>query len=75
VNFTTDFGDRVSFDKNGDALAIYDVLNWQSSSDEAMIVRTVGVVDEGSTTGKVLTLDKDAIYWNYETNKVILILF
>ncbi|XP_077050158.1 extracellular calcium-sensing receptor-like isoform X1 [Siphateles boraxobius] len=69
VNFTTGFGDQVSFDKNGDALAIYDVLNWQSSSDEVIIVRTVGVVNEGSTIGKVLTLDKDAIYWNYETNK------
>ncbi|XP_051725931.1 extracellular calcium-sensing receptor-like [Ctenopharyngodon idella] len=33
VNFTTGFGDQVSFDKNGDALPIYDVLNWQPSSD------------------------------------------
>ncbi|KTG05973.1 hypothetical protein cypCar_00023490, partial [Cyprinus carpio] len=33
VNFTTGFGDHVSFDKNGDALAIYDVLNWQPNSD------------------------------------------
>ncbi|KAL1256602.1 hypothetical protein QQF64_012147 [Cirrhinus molitorella] len=36
VNFTTGFGDHVSFDKNGDAVAIYDVLNWQPSSDGAM---------------------------------------
>ncbi|RXN09914.1 extracellular calcium-sensing receptor-like protein [Labeo rohita] len=35
VNFTTGFGDHVSFDKNGDAVAIYDVLNWQPSSDDA----------------------------------------
>nr|XP_055030582.1 extracellular calcium-sensing receptor-like [Misgurnus anguillicaudatus] len=69
VNFTTGFGDRVSFDKNGDALAIYDVLNWQPSSDGSIIVRTVGVVDKGAATGKVLTLDEDALYWNFETRK------
>ncbi|KAL1256609.1 hypothetical protein QQF64_012154 [Cirrhinus molitorella] len=36
VNFTTGFGDHVSFDKNGDALAIYDVLNWQPNSDKSI---------------------------------------
>ncbi|XP_056334572.1 extracellular calcium-sensing receptor-like [Danio aesculapii] len=69
VKFTTGFGDHVSFDKNGDALAIYDVLNWQPSSEESVTIRRIGVVDEGVTTGKVFTLDENAIYWNFETNK------
>ncbi|XP_058608204.1 extracellular calcium-sensing receptor-like [Onychostoma macrolepis] len=69
VNFTTGFGDHVSFDKNGDALAIYDVLNWQPSSDGSIRIYTVGVVNEEVTTGMVLTLDEDAIYWNFETKK------
>ncbi|XP_056621609.1 extracellular calcium-sensing receptor-like [Triplophysa dalaica] len=69
VNFTTGFGDRVSFDENGDALAIYDVMNWQPSSDGSIIVRTVGVVDEGATTGKVLTLNEDELYWNSDSRK------
>ncbi|KAI7802293.1 putative pheromone receptor CPpr12 [Triplophysa rosa] len=69
VNFATSFGDHVSFDKNGDALAIYDVMNWQPSSDGSIIVRTVGVVDEGAATGKVLTLNEEALYWNFDTRK------
>ncbi|XP_051952885.1 extracellular calcium-sensing receptor-like [Xyrauchen texanus] len=69
VNFTTSFGDHVSFNENGDALSIYDVMNWQPSSDGSIIVRTVGVVDEGAATGKLLTLDEDALYWNFETKK------
>ncbi|XP_048025591.1 extracellular calcium-sensing receptor-like isoform X3 [Megalobrama amblycephala] len=69
VNFTTGFGDHVSFDENGDVLAIYDVMNWQPNSDGSIIVRTVGVVNEGAATGNVLTLNEDAIYWNFETNK------
>ncbi|XP_052008809.1 extracellular calcium-sensing receptor-like [Xyrauchen texanus] len=68
VNFTTGFGDHVSFDKNGDALAIYDVMNWQTSADGSIIIRTVGVVNEGAAGGRVLTLDADALYWNFETN-------
>ncbi|XP_048025593.1 extracellular calcium-sensing receptor-like [Megalobrama amblycephala] len=69
VNFTTGFGDHVSFDKNGDALAIYDVLNWQPSSDGSISIYTVGVVNEGVATGTVITLDEEAIYWNFETKK------
>ncbi|NP_001076568.1 olfactory receptor CQ1 [Danio rerio] len=69
VNFTTGFGDHVSFDENGDALAIYDVMNWHPSSDGSIVVRTVGVVDEGASTGKVLTLEEDEIYWNTAKNK------
>ncbi|CAM4579381.1 unnamed protein product [Leuciscus chuanchicus] len=69
VNFTTGFGDHVSFDKNGDALAIYDVLNWQPSSDGSISIYTVGVVNEGAATGMVFTLDEEAIYWNFETKK------
>jgi len=71
VNFTTDFGDHVSFDKNGDALAIYDVMNWQPRTDGSIRIYTVGVVNEGPETGMVLTLEEDAIYWNFETKKVI----
>ncbi|KAK7151693.1 hypothetical protein R3I94_008139 [Phoxinus phoxinus] len=52
VNFTTGFGDHVSFNENGDALAIYDVMNWHPRSDGSIVVRTVGVVNEGATRGK-----------------------
>ncbi|XP_051725935.1 extracellular calcium-sensing receptor-like [Ctenopharyngodon idella] len=69
VNFTTGFGDQVSFDKNGDALPIYDVLNWQPSSDGSIRTYTVGVVNKGAATEMVLTLDEDSIYWNFETKK------
>ncbi|KAK9958631.1 hypothetical protein ABG768_010742 [Culter alburnus] len=70
VNFTTGFGDHVSFDENGDALPIYDVLNWQPSSDGSIRVQAVGVVKEEAATGMVLTLDDDALYWNFEPKQI-----
>nr|XP_021323385.1 vomeronasal 2 receptor, h7 isoform X1 [Danio rerio] len=59
VNFTTGFGDPVSFDNNGDALAIYDVLNWQPSSEESIKLHTIGVVNDEVATGMVLRLNED----------------
>ncbi|XP_078786259.1 extracellular calcium-sensing receptor-like [Oryzias latipes] len=44
VNFTTPFGDQVSFDKNGDALPIYDVMNWLWLPDGKTKVQNVGEV-------------------------------
>lgn len=70
VNFTTRFGDRVSFDENGDALAIYDVMNWQKGPDGAIKLVTVGVFDESSPGGQMLRLDEDKIFWNFEMNTV-----
>ncbi|MBN3324580.1 CASR protein, partial [Atractosteus spatula] len=68
VNFTTHYGDRVSFDENGDALAIYDVMNWQRTDDGSVKIVTVGLFDESAPAGQELTLNEDKIFWNFETN-------
>uniref|UniRef100_A0A4W6FCD8 G-protein coupled receptors family 3 profile domain-containing protein n=1 Tax=Lates calcarifer TaxID=8187 RepID=A0A4W6FCD8_LATCA len=44
VNFTTSFGDQVSFDENGDVLPIYDIMNWQWLPDGRTKVQTVGEI-------------------------------
>ncbi|XP_069053709.1 extracellular calcium-sensing receptor-like [Lepisosteus oculatus] len=68
VNFTTHYGDRVSFDENGDALAIYDVMNWQRADDGSVKIVTVGLYDESAPAGQQLTLNEDKIFWNFESN-------
>ncbi|XP_036440558.1 vomeronasal type-2 receptor 1-like [Colossoma macropomum] len=70
VNFTTGFGDHVSFDKDGNALAIYDVMNWQPNPEGSIKVHTVGMVDEAAQADYVLTLDEDALFWNFDSHKV-----
>ncbi|XP_061073486.1 extracellular calcium-sensing receptor-like [Conger conger] len=69
VNFTTSFGDQVSFDKNGDALAIYDVMNWQKAADGTIRAITVGLFDESAPPGQNLRLEEENIFWNFESNK------
>ncbi|KAM3615370.1 uncharacterized protein V6R79_001109 [Siganus canaliculatus] len=72
VNFTTSFGDQVSFDENGDALPINDVMNWHWLPDGRTKVQTVGEVKRSAFKGEELTIDEDKIFWNFESNKVFL---
>ncbi|XP_071352695.1 extracellular calcium-sensing receptor-like [Trachinotus anak] len=65
VNFTTPFGDQVSFDENGDVLPIYDVMNWQWLPDGKIKVQYVGEVKKSAFKGEELTLHEDKIFWNF----------
>ncbi|XP_034723127.1 extracellular calcium-sensing receptor-like [Etheostoma cragini] len=68
VNFTTPFGDQVTFDENGDVLPIYDVMNWLWLPDGRIKVQNVGEVKE-SFTGEEITLDEDKIFWSFESTE------
>ncbi|XP_038548425.1 extracellular calcium-sensing receptor-like [Micropterus salmoides] len=69
VNFTTPFGDQVSFDENGDALPIYDIMNWLWLPDGRTKVQSVGVVKKSASKGEELTLDEEKIFWKFDSNK------
>ncbi|KAM4567017.1 extracellular calcium-sensing receptor-like [Odontesthes bonariensis] len=69
VNFTTSFGDQVSFDENGDALPIYDVMNWLWLPDGKTEVQNVGEVKRSVDRGEELILDEDKIFWNFESKQ------
>ncbi|XP_028276144.1 extracellular calcium-sensing receptor-like [Parambassis ranga] len=68
VNFTTPFGDQVLFDKNGDALPIYDVMNWLRLPDGTAKIQNVGEVKE-LVDGEKLTLKENNIFWNFESKQ------
>nr|XP_046245298.1 extracellular calcium-sensing receptor-like [Scatophagus argus] len=69
VNFTTSFGDQVSFDENGDALPIYDIMNWLWLPDGTIKVQNVGEVKKSAFNNEELTIDADKIFWNFEFKK------
>ncbi|XP_058490361.1 extracellular calcium-sensing receptor-like [Solea solea] len=69
VNFTTTFGDRVSFDENGDALPVYDIMNWVWLPDGRTKVQRVGEVKRLAFKGEELTLDEGKIFWNFESKQ------
>ncbi|XP_068173684.1 extracellular calcium-sensing receptor-like [Antennarius striatus] len=69
VNFTTSFGDQVSFDENGDVLPIYDIVSWLWLPDGRTTVQNVGMVKSVGSDGEKLTINEDKIFWNFESNK------
>ncbi|KAG7479289.1 extracellular calcium-sensing receptor-like [Solea senegalensis] len=69
VNFTTTFGDQVSFDENGDTLPIYDIMNWVWLPDGRTKVQRVGAVKRSAFKGDELKLDDDKIFWNFESKQ------
>ncbi|CAB1425467.1 unnamed protein product [Pleuronectes platessa] len=69
INFTTPFGDEVSFDENGDVLPIYDIMNWQLLPDGGTKVHLVGEVKKSATKGEELTLHDKKIFWNFESKQ------
>ncbi|XP_030258838.1 extracellular calcium-sensing receptor-like [Sparus aurata] len=69
VNFITPFGDQVSFDENGDALPIYDIMNWLWLPDGIIQVQNVGEVKKLAFKGEKLTIYEEKIFWNFETKK------
>ncbi|XP_030600113.1 extracellular calcium-sensing receptor-like [Archocentrus centrarchus] len=69
VNFTTPFGDQVTFDENGDVVPIYDVMNWLWLPDGSTKVQHVGEVKRSAFKGEELILDEDKIFWNSESKK------
>ncbi|XP_067451901.1 extracellular calcium-sensing receptor-like [Thunnus thynnus] len=69
VNFTTPFGDQVSFDENGDALPVYDIMNWLWLPDGRTKVQNVGEVKKSAFKGEELTLDENKIFWNFQSKE------
>ncbi|XP_006808560.1 extracellular calcium-sensing receptor-like [Neolamprologus brichardi] len=71
VNFSTPFGDQVSFDENGDVVPIYDVMNWLWLPDGSTKVQNVGEVKRSAFKDEEIILDEDKIFWNFESKKPV----
>uniref|UniRef100_A0A3Q2YKV1 Olfactory receptor C family, q19 n=1 Tax=Hippocampus comes TaxID=109280 RepID=A0A3Q2YKV1_HIPCM len=69
VNFNTSFGDQVSFDDSGDAVRIYDIINWQWLPGGKTKIQHVGEVKESAFKGEELTLHDNKIVWSFGSEK------
>uniref|UniRef100_A0A4W4DPD5 G-protein coupled receptors family 3 profile domain-containing protein n=1 Tax=Electrophorus electricus TaxID=8005 RepID=A0A4W4DPD5_ELEEL len=61
VRFKTKGGEEVYFDKNGDPVARYEVINWQTSAEEHHEFVIVGLYDYTFPVHKRLTLNVSSI--------------
>ncbi|XP_032887123.1 extracellular calcium-sensing receptor-like [Amblyraja radiata] len=70
VRFVDRSGMERYFDKNGDFLAVYDIINWQVSSNGKIRYVTVGEYDAREEPGHELTLREQDLVWTGGTRQV-----
>ncbi|XP_076853598.1 extracellular calcium-sensing receptor-like [Brachyhypopomus gauderio] len=70
VNFKTKEDEEVCFDKNGDPIVRYEVINWQTSAEEHHEFVAVGLYDYTFPVHRRLTVNVSSIVWGQNTNKV-----
>ncbi|XP_028817319.1 extracellular calcium-sensing receptor-like [Denticeps clupeoides] len=61
VNFTVN-GYPVTFDSNGDPVAVYEVINWQIAEDGSLKFVTAGRYDASKPKGQELSLSNNIIW-------------
>ncbi|XP_072895058.1 extracellular calcium-sensing receptor-like [Hemitrygon akajei] len=63
LNFTTNVGERVNFDENGDSVAMYDIVNWQVNSKGNAVVSIVGYYDGSVPSAEQVIINEESIVW------------
>uniref|UniRef100_A0A3B4DX49 G-protein coupled receptors family 3 profile domain-containing protein n=1 Tax=Pygocentrus nattereri TaxID=42514 RepID=A0A3B4DX49_PYGNA len=69
VRFETKDGEEVYFDKNGDPVAKYEIINWQTIEDQHEFV-TVGLYDSSFPAHNRLLIEMASITWARNANQV-----
>ncbi|XP_020379589.2 extracellular calcium-sensing receptor-like [Rhincodon typus] len=70
VNFTTRTGEIVHFDRNGDPIPTYEVINLQNNLDGALEIVNIGYYDGSAPLGHRLLLNIGEIVWSNIGNKI-----
>nr|XP_015216159.1 PREDICTED: extracellular calcium-sensing receptor-like [Lepisosteus oculatus] len=70
VNFTTQKGENVFFDENGDPVARYSLINWQMKKEGIITFKTIGLYDASLPEGKQFVMKNVSIVWAGGHSKV-----
>ncbi|XP_028817129.1 extracellular calcium-sensing receptor-like [Denticeps clupeoides] len=70
VHFSTNTGEDVHFDRNGDPVARYDLLNWQQGKDSKTEFVTVGSYDASLPKQLQLSFNQSSIIWAQNKHQV-----
>lgn len=63
VNFTTKNGENVLFDKLGDPVARYAIVNWQRKGEGTIIFESIGMYDASQEDGHEFVINTTSAVW------------
>ncbi|XP_054850052.1 vomeronasal type-2 receptor 26-like [Eublepharis macularius] len=64
LSFNNSAGDMVSFDRNGELVAGFDIINWIIPSNQSFERVKVGKMDPLAPPGQTFTINEKAIIWH-----------
>ncbi|XP_060733780.1 extracellular calcium-sensing receptor-like [Tachysurus vachellii] len=70
LHFTTTTGEEVYFNKNGDPVARYELLNWQEDKDDKIAFVQVGFYDSSLQTHLQLSFNNISISWAHNSKEL-----
>ncbi|XP_029435595.1 extracellular calcium-sensing receptor-like [Rhinatrema bivittatum] len=70
VHFRNKLGEEIYYDSGGNPPAVYDIVNWQPQLDGTLHYVKVGSFDSRAPTGRQLSINISAIWWNTQRAEV-----
>ncbi|XP_015745519.1 vomeronasal type-2 receptor 26-like [Python bivittatus] len=69
ISFNSSPGENISFDKNGELVAGFDIINWITFPNQTFLRVKVGRMDPGRASHKLLTISEEKIIWPNRFNQ------
>ncbi|XP_064408882.1 extracellular calcium-sensing receptor-like [Latimeria chalumnae] len=64
VHFINKLGEEIYFDEKGNSPAVYDIVNWQVTTDGGLKCVEVGMINFSAPPGKDFIINNSALTWN-----------